>query len=317
MKKTLTIASPVYNEEPVIRDFYAALRKQLDDLPNYESTMLFVVDKCTDNTLDVLKDIAQHDPSVSILGLSSRFGYQMSLLAGIDHARGDAVITMDVDMQNPPSVIPLLLAEYEKGADIVYTVRENTEGLGSIRKAQSKFFYWCINKISDVAITENASDFRLITQRVAEVIRTKIRERNVFLRGIITWIGFTQSKVFFVAPKRAKGRTKFSSGRLVQFALSGLVSFSRKPLRAATIVGILFALFGFVFGIVTIMQYVLGKIAQPGYATIIVLLSIFGGFQLIFLGIIGEYIGGIFDEVKARPQYLVQEAVNIADSQPE
>ena len=311
-KKTLTIVSPVYNEEPVIHDFYTALRSQLDNLKDYSCDIIFVVDKCTDQTLDVVKEIAARDPSFSILALSSRFGYQMSLMAGIDHAMGDAVITMDADLQHPPSVIPLLLKEFEKGADIVHTVRMHTEGLGFVRRMQSKAFYWLINLISEVPILENASDFRLISQRVAKIVRTKLRERNLFLRGIINWMGFTQARVEFVAPKRTKGKTKFSLSRLMQFAFFGLISFSKKPLRAASITGLLFACFGFLFAGVTAVQYVSGNQFPSGWATVIVLLAIFGGFQLIFLGVIGEYIGAIFDEVKARPHYLVDEAINIS-----
>ncbi len=309
MKKTLTIVSPVYNEELVIGDFYAALRAQLNDISDYASTVIFVVDRSSDNTLALLRDIAKKDPAVRVLALSSRFGYQMSLLAGIDHAEGDAVIMMDSDMQNPPEMIPQFLREYEKGAAIVYTVREDTEGISGFRKLQSRIFYWCMNKISDVPIRENASDFRLISSKVVQVIRTGIRERNLFLRGIFSWVGFTQARISFHTPKRLKGHTKFSTMRLIQFALLGLVSFSRKPLRVATFVGALFAVGGFLFALLTITQYLFGYITQPGYATFIVLLSVFGGLQLVFLGIIGEYIGAIFDEVKARPHYIVEESL--------
>ena len=311
MKRTLTIVSPVFNEEEGIRDFYDSLQPHLKGLSNYTSDIIFVVDRCTDNTLSILKDIAASDPSVRVLGLSSRFGYQMSQLAGIDHAKGDAIVTMDSDGQNPPALLPKLLAEFEKGADIVHGIRENTEGLSAMRKAQSDLFYWFINKISDVPIIPNASDYRLVSQRVATLMRTKMRERNLFLRGVYSWIGFKQARVPFVAPPRTKGTTKFSMSRLIQFALTSLVSFSRKPLRAATIVGVLFAIFGFLFAIVTIAQYLFGIITEPGYATIIVLMAIFGGIQLFFLGVIGEYIGAIFDEVKGRPHYIVEDAVNI------
>ncbi len=310
-KKTLTIVSPVFNEEEGIRDFYDALKPHLNRLSNYSADIIFVVDRGSDNTLEILKDIAKDDSVVRILGLSSRFGYQMSQLAGIEHAKGDAIVTMDSDGQNPPELLPKLLAEFEKGSEIVHGIRQNTEGLSSIRKAQSDFFYWFINKISEVPIIPNASDYRLISQRVAKVLCTKIHERNLFLRGIYSWMGFKQSRVPFVAPPRTKGSTKFSMSRLIQLALMSLVSFSRKPLRAATFAGALFALLGFLFAVVTIIQYFTVGISSPGYSTIIVVVSIFGGLQLMFLGVIGEYIGAIFDEVKARPHYIVEEAVNI------
>jgi len=311
MKKTLTIVSPVYNEEEGIRDFYENLKRELRSIPDYSTDILFVVDRCTDNTLSILKDIAGGDMSVRILALSNRFGYQMSQLAGIDHAKGEAIVTMDSDGQNPPSLLPKMLAEFENGADIVHAIRTDTEGLNSLRKFQSDIFYWFINKISDVPIIPNASDYRLISQKVASVLRERVRERNLFLRGIFSWVGFKQAKVPFVAPLRKHGKTKFSMGRLLQLALTSVVAFSRKPLRAATFVGALFALGGFLFAVWTIVEYALGAIKEPGYSTIIVLLAIFGGVQLMFMGVIGEYIGAIFDEVKARPHYVVDEAVNI------
>lgn len=308
--KTLTIVSPVYNEAEGIRDFYGSLKPHLSEL-EYETDVIFVVDRSSDNSLEILKEIAKNDQSVRVLGLSSRFGYQLSQLAGIEYAKGDAIVTMDSDGQNPPALLPKLLAEFEKGADIVHGVRENTEGLSWVRKAQSDLFYWFINKISEVPIIPNASDYRLISQKVATVLRTKVHERNLFLRGIYSWMGFTQARVSFTAPPRTHGKTKFSMGRLIRFALMSVVSFSRKPLQAATIVGALFAIFGFFFAIVTVAEYLLGTIREPGYSTIIVMLAIFGGIQLMFLGIIGEYIGAIFDEVKARPRYIVDEAINI------
>jgi dolichol-phosphate mannosyltransferase len=311
MKKTLTIVSPVYNEEEGIRAFYEMLKKELARLHEYSCDVIFVMDRSTDNTLSILKDIAKHDPQVRVLALSNRFGYQMSQLAGIDHAMGEAIVTMDSDGQNPPSLLRAMLTEFDKGADIVHGIRKDTEGLGVFRKLQSNIFYWLINKISEVPIIPNASDYRLISQKVAKVLREKIRERNLFLRGIFSWVGFKQAHVPFVAPPRMAGRTKFSMGRLIQFALTSVVAFSRKPLRAATFVGALFALFGFLFAIWTVVSYITGGIKEPGYSTIIVIIAIFGGVQLMFMGVIGEYIGAIFDEVKARPHYIVDESVNI------
>lgn len=314
MKKTLAIVSPVYNEAAGIADFYEALRAELGTIKDYDSTVWFVLDRSSDGTLGILKAIAEKDSSVRVLSLSNRFGYQMSLLAGIDHADADAVLMMDSDMQNPPSMIPQFLRAYEEGADIVSAVREDTEGISAVRKLQSTLFYWLLNKISDVQIAANAADFRLISRKVARVIREGVRERNLFLRGIFSWIGFTQAHIPFKTPKRAKGHTKFSSVRLIQLALLGLVSFSRQPLRVATVVGVIFATFGFLFAFITLVQYLFGYINQPGYATFTILLSIFGGLQLVFLGIIGEYIGAIFDEVKGRPQYVIDEVVGIVSS---
>lgn len=309
--KTLTIVCPAYEEAEGIRGFYHVLKAEAEKLSGYQIDILFVVDGGEDRTYDILQKVAAEDSAVRVIRLSRNFGHQVALLAGIDHARGDAVITMDSDLQHPPALIPKLLAQFENGADIVYTVREKTEGIGLLRRLESSFFYWFVNRVSDVPIRENASDFRLISRRVADIIRTRIRERNLFLRGIVSWLGFKQASVPFHADKRSAGTSKYTFTKNVQFAIFGIISFSRKPLRAATLVGLLFALFGALFLLYTVYQYIVGEIEPNGYATIIVLISLFGGAQLVFLGIIGEYIGAIFDDVKGRPHYLIEDAINV------
>lgn len=300
------------NEAEGIRAFYTALGAELDKVSGpYSATMLFVVDGATDRTFGILREIASGDPRVRVLNLSRNFGHQMALLAGIDHADADIVIMMDSDLQHPPELIPVLLRKFEEGADVVYTFREESDDIGAMRKAAGALYYWLVNLVSDVPIHKNASDFRLISRRVALVLQRQIRERNLFLRGVISWIGFRQALVPFRASPRYAGKSNYGFFRLIQFALFGLISFGKRPLRVATVVGLCFALFGFIFLIVTIFQYLVGQIPPTGYATIIVLVSFFGAFQLVFLGIIGEYIGAIFDEVKARPHYLIEDSVNI------
>lgn len=311
--KTLTVVCPAYNEAEGIRRFYDVLVLELSKLSSYTWSILFVVDGGTDGTFKILKEIASKDGKVRVLKFSRNFGHQMALLAGIDHAKSDVVITMDSDLQHPPSFIPKLLAEYEKGSDIVYTIRVHDESIGILRKWVGNMFYRFINLISDIPINRNASDFRLISGRVAALIRTSIRERNTFLRGIMSWVGFAQSSLNFTAHRRIAGHSKYSLSRLIQFALFGIVSFSKKPLRAASVVGMLFALFGFGVALVATIQYFTDNTLPSGWATVVVLLSVFGGVQLIFLGIIGEYIGAIFDEVKARPHYIIDEALNVHD----
>ena len=308
--RTLTVIAPVYNEEEVIRDFYRELKRELDSLSGYQTSMLFVVGRGTDQTLPILKELVAKDVALKILYLSARFGHQMQLLAGIDHADSDAVIMMDSDLQHPPSVIPRLLAEFEKGNDVVYTIRQETADQPFARKWCSDIFYWFLNKISDVPISGNAADFRLISHRVAAIIRSDIRERNLFLRGIFPWLGFNQAAVRFAANPRRAGKSKYPLSRLIAFGLSGVVSFSCKPLRVAIFFGLAFALFGFLYALFTIIQFLSLKTLPTGYATLVVLLSVFGGFQLIFLGVIGEYIGAIFDEVKRRPHYIVDKKIN-------
>lgn len=312
MEKGLVVVVPAYNEEEGIEHFHTVLSAELNKLSAYTSSILFVDDGSKDDTFSILKNIAARDRTVSVLKLSRNFGHQAALLAGIDHAEGDVVVTMDADLQHPPAVIPLLLAEYEKGNDVVYTFREEADNLGFFRKFAGALFYRAVNLISDVPIRRNASDFRLMSRRVAELMRERLRERNMFMRGIISWVGFSQSSVRFKADSRFAGSSKYSLSRNIQFAIFGLISFSKKPLRAAAVIGLGCAFFGFAFATVTIVQYFLGFSLEPGWASIVVLLSVFGGIQLFFLGVIGEYIGAIFDEVKSRPQYLVDESVNVA-----
>jgi dolichol-phosphate mannosyltransferase len=312
--KTLTIISPVYNEAEVIESFYQALSKELNDLAKrYESRILFVLDRSNDGTLDILKRIATADGSVGILALSSRFGHQMSLLAGIDHADSDAVIMMDSDLQHSPSLIPTLLERFEQGYDIVHTIREDEQELGLLKRLSARLFYRLINSLSKVPINESAADFRLISRRVARVFQTQIRERNQFLRGLFSWVGFRSVGVPFRVGTRAAGTSKYSLARLLTFGMHGIVSFSKRPLQAATVVGFIFAGFGLINAVITFVQYFLYSSLPSGWTTLTILISVFSGVQLIFLGIIGEYLGAIFDEVKRRPHYIVEERINLGD----
>jgi glycosyltransferase involved in cell wall biosynthesis len=307
--KTLTVISPVYNEVDGIEQFYQELKKVLKPL-KYDAKILFVLDRGTDGTLDVLRKIANKDPSVQVLALSSRFGHQMSLLAGIDHTHSDVAIMMDSDLQHPPQLIPLMIEEFEKGKEIVYTIRTETVKIPFFKKFLSKTFYRFINLMSDTHVNENAADFRLISGRVLKILKEQIRERNIFLRGIISWMGFEQVGIPFVAQERFAGTTKYSFTRRVKLGAAGIFSFSKKPLQAAIFLGSILALLAFAFGLFTCVQYFTHKSFPTGWATIVTLISLFSGIQLIFLGIVGEYIGNIFDEVKARPHYLVEEKVN-------
>jgi polyisoprenyl-phosphate glycosyltransferase len=312
--KTLTVVCPVYNEEEVIGDFCRELRAVLESsAQDYGWTILFVVDRCQDATLDILREIARSDSRVRILALSSRFGHQMSLLAGIDHSDSDAVIMMDSDLQHPPELLPAMLGEFEKGYDIVYTVREDSHEIHWLKRLTSRAFYRGINAISQVPINESAADFRLISRRVAKLFQERVRERNLFLRGVVGWLGFRNVALPFRVRRRPAGKSKYSLRRMVTFGVTGVISFSKSPLQAAVVVGLGFALFGFGFAAVTLIQYFVYEALPPGWATLTILLSIFSGIQLTFLGVLGQYIGAIFDEVKARPHYIVEERVNFGD----
>lgn len=309
--KTLTVISPVYNEEGVIEAFYTELAEVLASLSDrYRSTILFVVDRSTDQTLSILKRIASKDHSVQVLALSSRFGHQMSLLAGIDHCNADAIVMMDSDLQHPPALIPALLEEYERGYDVVYTMREDAVGTSLFKRLSSRLFYRLINWLSDIPISESAADFRLISRLVAEVFQAQIRERNQFMRGLFNWVGFNSTGVQFRARNRFAGKTKYSLRRMVRFGLHGIVSFSKKPLHLSIFVGTAFAIFSIAYALIAFVQYFFYASLPSGWTTLVVLVALSSGIQLICLGLIGEYIGAIFDEVKGRPHYIVSEKVN-------
>ncbi|MEM9681009.1 MAG: glycosyltransferase family 2 protein, partial [Bacteroidota bacterium] len=239
MKETLTVISPVYNEEEAIKEFYDELSGVLSKISHrYECNILFIVDKGTDASWQILKSIAEQDISVQLILLSSRFGHQMSLMAGIDNSNSDIIVMLDSDLQHPPSLIPQMLCEYEKGYDIVYTIRQDSSETSFAKRFVSKLFYSIINRTSNITINESAADFRLVSYRVAEVFRKQIRERNQSLRGLFSWVGFSSIGIRFRVRKRRAGKSKYSFGRMFQFGIDGMLSFSRKPLKAAIYLGL-------------------------------------------------------------------------------
>lgn len=310
-KLKLTVVAPVFNEEQVIAHFHARTRKVLDTLEDVDSSILFVVDRSTDNTLEVLRSLVKADAKSKVLALSSRFGHQMSLLAGIEHSvDADAVIMMDSDLQHPPELIPELLAHFRKGFDVVYTVRRDTEDVGFFRKKVGNLFYSLLGAISKVSINANAADFRLISARVARTLATGFRERNMFLRGLFSWIGFRQTHVEYVAEKRFAGHSKYSFSRMVQLATAGILSFSTKPLQMGIFVGVSFAALAFVFMLAAVVNYFIAREIPSGWTTLVALFLLFNGVQLIVLGTMGAYIGAIYEEVKGRPRYIIEEEIS-------
>lgn len=311
--KKITVVAPVFNEESVISEFHRRVREVLDDLRDkYDSRILFVVDRCTDDTVGVLRQIAARDSQTQVLTLSSRFGHQMSLLAGIDYAQdADAIVMMDSDLQHPPELIPQLLDGFEDGNDVVYTVRSDTENVNALRKVFGRAFYRMLSYLSDTPIRENAADFRVISARVARTLKYDIRERGLFLRGILSWIGFNQVGVEYIAAKRFAGRSKYSLSRMLAFAAAGILSFSTKPLKMGIFVGVGMAFVGFVLGVVTVVEYFIDRSIPSGWTTLVTLLILFSGVQLMFMGILGAYVGGIYEEVKGRPHYIVDEFISV------
>ncbi|GAB2529339.1 glycosyltransferase family 2 protein [Simplicispira piscis] len=309
-KIKLTVLAPVYNEEEVIGAFHARLSMVLDSLLNVDAKILYVVDRCSDNTINVLRAIVRSDLRTKVITLSSRFGHQMSLVAGIDKSlESDVVIMMDSDLQHPPELIPELMDKFRLGFEVVYTVRRSTEEINPFREFAGNIFYKFLARITNVSINANAADFRLISGRVARIISTDFRERNMFLRGLFTWIGFSQTSVDYDAHKRAGGYSKYSLSKMLQLAMSGILSFSTKPLQLGIVVGTAFSLLSFLLMVWAVIEYFIDKSIPDGWTTVVVLLLLFSGIQLTVLGIIGAYIGGIYEEVKGRPRYIIDEEI--------
>lgn len=306
----LTVITPVYNEEQVIESFYLRTRKVLDALQDVDAKLIFVVDKCGDRTVEILRTLAAQDPRITVLALSSRFGHQMSLLAGIDKAQdADAVIMMDCDLQHPPELIPQLLANFAFGYDVVYTLRKDTENVHWLRKRTGNLFYWLLSLLSDVPVNANAADFRLISGRVARILVNQFPERTMFLRGLFSGIGFKQTGIEFVAEQRHAGQSKYSLAKMLQLAVAGILSSSTKPLHLGIIVGLGFSLLSFLFMFFAIAKFFVVQALPSGFTTLVVLVVMLSGIQLIVLGIMGSYIGAIFMEVKGRPRYIVEEEI--------
>ena len=308
--KTVDIVLPAYNEEEGIAAFHEALTAAIRPLESrYRFQVIYVLDRSRDNTFGVLRELAARNANVTVLHLSRRFGHQMSLVAGIDHSDADAVIMMDCDHQHPPGMIPLLLGKFEEGYEIVHTIREYDDKTGFLKRSTSQLFYQVQNALSPIALPMGAADFRLISRKVAKVFRTAIREQNQFLRGLFHWVGFSTTTIAYTSAPRKAGRTKYRPGRLLAFAIAGMLSFSKLPLRIASLIGLMISTLSLFYGLFLIFFFFWAGNIPPGYTSMIVIILFIGGLQLTVLGIIGEYLGSIFDEVKGRPLYVIDEIV--------
>jgi polyisoprenyl-phosphate glycosyltransferase len=305
--KSFTVLCPVFREEAGIRVFHQRLQAALEPLrERYAITTLYVLDPSPDGTESALSELSRSDATTEVLVMSRRFGHQAALLAGIDDCRSDALLMMDSDGQHPPELIPELVQRWEGGADIVQTLRADAGEASWLRRATSRWFYRVLHSVGSVELRGGAADFRLLARPVLEVFRRELRERNPFLRGLVSWVGFNICYVPFQPAKREHGRSNYSASTLFNFALQGIGSFSKAPLRAAAGVGLGISLLSFVSGAAQLVIYFVGTTNVPGWASLFAAMSFLGGVQLFFLGVIGEYVGLIFDEVKGRPRYLTR-----------
>lgn len=306
--KLLSVVIPVYNEAEVIGEMYRRLTRVASVLPDLDYELVVVDDGSRDASYPALLAIAQADPRLRVLKLSRNFGHQTAITAGIDVARGDAVVIIDADLQDPPEVIPEMIARWREGFDVVYGVRAKRSGETMMKVATASVFYRMLDRMTNISIPVDAGDFRLMSRRAADQLRA-MREKDRFVRGLISWIGFRQTSVVYQREARFAGKTKYPFGKMLKFAIDGLTSFSTAPLKLATWMGYLASAFAFVYLASVFVQKWLGKTIE-GWATIMVAMLFMGGVQLICLGIMGEYIGRIFTEAKQRPLYVVEEFVN-------
>ncbi len=310
MRKKINIITPVYNEEEGITHFDTVLRTCLLPLTHkYWFEIIYVLDKSRDNTAKKIKSICENNAHTKLLTLSRRFGHQLSLMAGIDLCDGEALIMLDCDLEHPPQVIPLLLEKFEEGYEIVNTKREYAQKAGFFKKLSSQLFYKFINSLSSVPIEESSADFRLLSRKAYKVFQEDLREKSPFVRGLVSWVGFKNTAVPFVSATRQQGVSKYNLRRLVSFAIAGIIAFSKVPLRWSIFLGFCLSVFSVAYAIFSIFLHFFVTVNQkaPGFPTLIIFISLIGGMQLIVLGIIGEYIGNIFEEVKNRPLYIVEE----------
>ncbi len=299
----LSLVVPVFNEESSI-DVFLATVAPIIARQECEHEILFVDDGSRDKTLPALRAAKTRNPSIAILSLSRNFGKEAAMTAGLDHARGDVVIPIDVDLQDPPELIAEFIARWRAGADIVYGARMSRASDGIVKRTSARYFYKLFNMMSPLQIPFDAGDYRLMDRRVVDEIK-KLHERNRFMKGLMTWPGFRTERVEFERPQRATGRTSWNYWKLWNFALDGITSFSTLPLRLWLYVGGIISLLSFLYaGFIVIHAFITGG-DVPGYPSLMVAIMFFGGIQLFSIGLVGEYVGRIFNETKGRPIYII------------
>jgi len=303
-KKSISIIIPVCNERGNLPLLISELEEVCLALP-YEYTFIFVEDSSTDGTLEYIKEQAKLHSHIYYISLTKSFGHQNALKAGLDRTTSDAVIMMDGDLQHPPSLIPELIQQWEAGNDIVYTIRNDHKETSLWKKRTSRIFYDVINNLSDIDIEPGTADFRLMDKKTVEVFRS-FQETDLFLRGLIKWMGFTQIGIEYTSRLRQSGATKYSIKKMFRFALQGITSFSTKPLYIAAYLGLFFSLCSVIYIPYIIYAYTIGH-SVSGWGSLIATIAFFGGLQLMILGIVGLYIGKIYMQGKNRPHYIVKE----------
>jgi polyisoprenyl-phosphate glycosyltransferase len=310
-KPIISVVVPVYNEEAVIHESYSRLKVVLEGL-NEPYELIFVNDGSRDATTAMIRRICNDDSTVRLIDFARNFGHQTAITAGMDYSTGDAIIVIDADLQDPPEVIPEMIAKWREGFDVVYGQRVQRKGETLFKRFTSAAFYRVLNKLTDVDIPVDTGDFRLIDRKVCDALK-QVKERNRYIRGIISWLGFRQTGVEFIREKRFAGETKYPLKKMLRFAFDAITSFSYKPLKLATYAGVTVSLAGFAYLMVVLYQKLFTTSTVTGWASMMAVNLFFNGVVLLMLGIIGEYIGRIYDEAKGRPLYVIREELNFAN----
>ena len=303
-KKILSIVSPVYNEAENLGEFYSRVINATDNL-NLEIEIIYINDGSQDSTIDIITKQRQIDNRITIIDLSRNFGKEIALTAGLDYSSGEAVIVIDADLQDPPELIPKLVEKWREGYDVVNAKRIKRKGESLLKKVMSYIYYRLLFYLSDINVPKDTGDFRLLNKNALDAL-LKLREKHRYMKGLFVWVGFKQKEIEYEREARFKGKTKWGFFSLFNLAFDGLTSFSIMPLRLASTIGFLSALIGFFYGTVIFFKTLFFHEPVAGFTSLVVLVTFFGGIQLLSIGIIGEYIGRIFNETKNRPLYVVK-----------
>jgi dolichol-phosphate mannosyltransferase len=303
--KTVDIIVPVFNEQENIGLLINTVHTVLEKLP-YNYRLILVNDGSTDSTLEVIKALASGSEKINYISFSRNFGHQNALKAGLDSSTADCAISLDGDMQHPPELIPDMIAKWEEGYDVVYTIRKEGSKEGLVKKKTSSGFYKIMNHMADLEMEEGTADFRLLSKQVVDVLRD-LTEHELFFRGLVKWMGFAQIGLEYTPNERISGKSKYTLKKMLRFALTGITSFSTKPLYVAAYLGFFFSIVSFLYFPYAVFSYYFGSTIS-GWASVIVTIAFFGGLQLCILGIIGLYLGKVFMQVKHRPLYIIKES---------
>ncbi|MDP4115810.1 MAG: glycosyltransferase family 2 protein [Bacteroidota bacterium] len=300
-----SIIVPLYNEELVVNEAYKRLKAVMDyTRESYE--IIFVNDGSKDRTVEMTRKICKKDKNIKLLSFSRNFGHQVAITAGMNNSSGNAVIVIDADLQDPPEVMLKMIEKWKQGFDVVYGKRLKRKGETFFKKTTAKLFYRTLKSMTDINMPVDAGDFRLIDRKVCDALKS-IPERNRYVRGLISWLGFKQTGVEFIREERFAGETKYPLKKMVKFASDALTSFSYKPLKLATYIGAIISVFSFLYMVFILFEKMFTEFTVQGWTFIVALSLLFNGLMFIMLGIIGEYIGRIYDEAKGRPLYIIDE----------